>query len=366
MGAIAAEVCRPADLGPADVDRWHGFMGASQELVNPFVGPELARAVGDVRADAFVAVVLQDGQVAGYFPFLRGRRRTAMPISGALGTSQAFVHRPGLAWSWAGIAAAAGLAAVDLSYLVGSQATGGTFRMLPSPVVDTAGGFDAYLARVGARKFLKTVLYKQRKLERDVGVVDVHFGAPDADGVAALMRWKSDQYRRTGRRDPFAQRWVRDLVERLLAEDGPWLRPVFSAVRAGGTLVAVDLSLRCQAVLGCWFGAYDPAFGAYSPGAVRTLRMIEAAAAAGIGRLELSAGDEVYKHEWKTGDGVVADGYVVVPGPAAAARRVARSGRAAARHRLLASPRLRSAVRRSLLQVGSLRTTVLPRARWER
>lgn len=366
MGSIAVEVCRPGELGPTEVDRWRELLRPWPELHSAFVVPEFARAVDDVRSGARVAVVWEGNQLAGFFPFLHARFGAGLPISGSLGTSQVFVHRPGLTWSWREIADGAGLRALDLRYLVGSQATGGAFRTALSPVVDTSGGYDAYVGALRGRKFLKTVLYKERRLGREVGPVEVRFGEPDAAGVGSLIRWKSEQYRRTGRPDPFAHRWVRELLDRLQAEDTIWLVPVFSALRAGGTLVAADLSLRSLDVVSCWFGAYDPAFAAYSPGAVRTLRMIEAACSAGVGRLELSAGDEAYKGEWKTGDGLVADGYVVVPGPTAALRRAARSGAVAARRQVLASPRLRGAVRSSLRSAGAVRTALRPRARWAR
>ncbi|CAM5675051.1 hypothetical protein MAUB1S_03880 [Mycolicibacterium aubagnense] len=55
-------------------------------------------------------------------------------------------------------------------------------------------------------------------------------------------------------------------------------------------------------VLACWFPAYDPSYARYSPGLVLHLRMAEAAAAEGIGLLDMGRGPAEYKDALKTGE----------------------------------------------------------------
>jgi CelD/BcsL family acetyltransferase involved in cellulose biosynthesis len=64
---------------------------------------------------------------------------------------------------------------------------------------------------------------------------------------------------------------------------------------AGGRPVAIHFGLRSAATLACWFPSYDVALAKYSPGLMLHLFMVEAAATAGVHRLDLGKGDEEYK-----------------------------------------------------------------------
>src|SRR5690606_5185021 len=54
----------------------------------------------------------------------------------------------------------------------------------------------------------------------------------------------------------------------------------------------------------------DPAFGRHSPGAILTQRMIEAACALGVARIDLGTGTERYKKSLANADFEVAEGTV--------------------------------------------------------
>ena len=64
---------------------------------------------------------------------------------------------------------------------------------------------------------------------------------------------------------------------------------------AGDRPVAAHLGLRSDRVLAYWFPAYDPDLGRYSTGVALCLRMAEAAAADGIGHIDLGKGAARYK-----------------------------------------------------------------------
>ncbi|MBF8187480.1 GNAT family N-acetyltransferase [Nonomuraea sp. K274] len=87
-------------------------------------------------------------------------------------------------------------------------------RQPPSiPIIDLRHGLDAYIETVkkNSGKTYKSTAYKQRKLGRDVGEV-----RRDHAALRTLLTWKSDQYRRKGRTDRFAQPWITRLVDDLL------------------------------------------------------------------------------------------------------------------------------------------------------
>ncbi|MET9935077.1 MULTISPECIES: GNAT family N-acetyltransferase [unclassified Streptomyces] len=166
-------------------------------------------------------------------------------------------------------------------------------------MTDVGEGYAAYEAflRVQSPDFPETTLAKERRLARRTdGGVRFVFDERDPAALRTLVAWKSARYRRTGRRDRFAEEWINALVRRLHALRTPGRSGVLSVLQAGERPVAAHFGLRSATVLSCWFPAYDPAFAPYSPGLVLHLRTAEAAAAAGIGTLDLGRGYAEYKN----------------------------------------------------------------------
>ncbi|MCZ9338493.1 GNAT family N-acetyltransferase, partial [Streptomyces sp. TRM76130] len=92
--------------------------------------------------------------------------------------------------------------------------------------------------------FLRTTLAKERRLGRQVGDVRFVFDERDPAALRTLMAWKSAQYRRTGRRDRFAQRWITGLVGRLAGTRAPECTGTLSVLYADGQPVAAHFGLR--------------------------------------------------------------------------------------------------------------------------
>ena len=164
----------------------------------------------------------------------------------------------------------------------------------------------------------------------------VPFDTQDHQALDTLMRWKSAQYRRTGRFDRFARPATVRLVRDLLETRAPGCSGTLSVLSVGDRPVAIHFGLRSAATLACWFPTYDVALAKYSPGLMLHLFMAEAAATAGLRRLELGKGDEEYKTLLGNQQLTVAEGCVQAAvrgrrGPPAPAP-------APVRHRLRARP----------------------------
>ncbi len=352
-------VVHPGELGPAELTRWRQLHD-NPDLTNPFLSPEFAVCVGRVRASARVAV-LQDGpDIVGFFPYERGPFRVGRPIGAGLSDCQGLVHAPGLEWDPRALLRGAGLDVWEFDHLLATQRPFAPYHRArrPSPVIDVSGGYDAWLLdrRRAFKRSITAMGRKQRKLERDEGTIRFLFDTPDREALDTLMRWKSAQYRRTGRVDRFARPATVQLLRDLLQSRAPGCSGTLSVLYAGQRPVAIHLGLRSASTLACWFPTYDVALSKYSPGLLLHLFMAEAAAASGLRRLDLGKGDEEYKAVLGNRELLVAEGCVERPSPVAVARRLQCAPRRYVTDFVLNRPALRSTARQLLRQVGQLRS----------
>ncbi|MEU2155771.1 GNAT family N-acetyltransferase [Streptomyces sp. NPDC019396] len=356
-----ARVIKPEELGGTECESWRELRAESGAPANPFMEPEFTLAVAAVRPRARVAVIEEGGSPAGFFPYEKGPFGQGRAIGLGVSDCQGLVLRPGVRLSARELLRCCSLATWEFDNLEAGQTL-----FLPdsdeefgSPVIDIGGGFAAYEEhlRRHAPKFHRTTAAKERKLARqtDAGALRFVFDERDPAALRTLMEWKSAQYRRTGRRDRFAQDWIRALVRRLHEIRTPGCSGVLSVLYAAERPVAAHFGLRSRTVLSCWFPAYDTDFAKYSPGLILHLRMAEAAASEGIGMLDLGRGAAEYKDSLKTGELRVHGGSSTRPGARAALHRLSREPVRRAHSYVRDRPRLAQHAQRALKQFGRLR-----------
>ncbi|GAA1432996.1 GNAT family N-acetyltransferase [Streptomyces thermospinosisporus] len=352
-------VLRPEDLGEGERQRWRELRAAAEVPRNPFMEPEFTAAVGLVRPGARVAVLYEGTEPAGFLPFERGPLGQGRAIGLGVSDCQGAILRPGLVQDTAELLRACSVSTFAFDNLEPEQRL-----FLPYAaeehatfVIDVEKGYDTYesVLRAQSPKFLKTTLAKERRLGRQVGPVRFVFDERDPAVLRTLMEWKSAQYRRTGRRDRFAQEWITRLVGRLAETRAPECTGTLSVLYADGRPVAAHFGLRSASVLSCWFPAYDPAFAKYSPGLVLHLRMAEAAAAEGIGLLDMGRGPAEYKDSLKTGELAVYEGAALRPGAGAALHWLSREPVRRAHAFVRDHPGVASLASRALRGAGRLR-----------
>ncbi|MCA1221861.1 GNAT family N-acetyltransferase [Streptomyces sp. 8L] len=365
-------VLSPGELNEGQLDAWRALRAASGAPMNPFMEPEFTLAVGRVRPAARVAVITEgpegaDGaevaaattEASGFLPYETNTLGHGRAIGLGVSDSQGAALRPGLRLAARELMRACSLSVLEFDNLEEGQASfvPDMAEEFASPVMHTGDGFDAYEAALRERspKFYRTTTAKERRLGRQVGEVRFVFDERDPAALAKLMEWKSAQYRRTGRRDRFAKDWVRDLVHLLAETRRPGCSGVLSVLYVGDRPVAAHFGLRSRTVLSCWFPAYDTEFAKYSPGLILHLRMAEAAAAEGIGMLDLGRGAAEYKDSLKTGALTVYEGSLTRPGPRAALHRLSREPARRAHSFVRNRPKLASLAQRTLNQVGRVR-----------
>lgn len=350
-------ICRPGDLGDSELACWREFQSSELSLQNPFLSPEFAIAVDAVRSDARVAVVEQDGEIAGFLAYSAGPFGLARPVAPGMCDLQAFVHRPGLHFEPSALVASTGLRAFRFDHLLGSQDNHqAATATVPADswLIEFEDGWEGYVswAEKERGRYLNWLERKQRRFIRDHPDAEFTYAAHDPAGLRALMALKTEQCKRMGWEDVFAEDWVRQLVERLAEMRTAGLAGGLSSLRIDGAYLAVDFSLLSERLYAGWLIAYDDSLASSSPGAVRWRYLLEAAAAAGIRRVDLGKGADDFKRRFSTGTLPLAEGMWgaagAVPGCLVFAERLGRS----LRSRL---PAVEERVRRSVRTIRRYR-----------
>ena len=83
-------VCRPEEMGPAEIRAWQAMQRDTPSLGSPFLSAEFARAAGRFRPAARVAVLADGPQTVGFFPFERRGLGAGAPLCGLPGTFTAW------------------------------------------------------------------------------------------------------------------------------------------------------------------------------------------------------------------------------------------------------------------------------------
>lgn len=299
---MRVDVVSPVELGPEELSAWACIQRSESELDSPFLSATFAAACARVRPRTRVAVLGDDAGIAGFFAFEAGRAGSARALGQGVSDVQGLVVPATCELDARALLRACGLRTWQFDHLLGHQAprlTAAPHRWVEdrSPVVDLAEGWDAYeqALRSTSSSLRSTTARRRRNLERDHGPVSLEFSEPDHAILDRLIEWKSEQYRRTGRRDPFARPGVRSLVHDVLDMSDSGFAAPLAVLRAGDDVVAAHLGLRSAATLAWWFPVYDTRFHRYSPGLILCLEILRAMPGHGLRSLDLGKGDEPYK-----------------------------------------------------------------------
>ncbi|MEV0589152.1 GNAT family N-acetyltransferase [Nonomuraea sp. NPDC050310] len=357
----AIRVTRPGLLGESEVARWRELQKADPSLDNPFLSVEFALAMDALRDYVRVAVI-NDGEA--FFPYERHAFGIGKPLGGFLTTCHGLISTPGFKLDAKALLRACRLNVFEFDHMVAGQPSFAPFEndVRPAPVMDFTSGFDAWLEQVkeNSPKNLKTVRYKERKFGREQGELRLEWDSKDPEVLRTLLQWKSDQYRRTGRVDRFAQPWIVELTERMHALGTPDFGGVLTMLYAGDVPVAGHFGLRTATTLVGWFPAYDTEYARYSPGIVHHMQMAEHAARAGIQQVDMGKGGKEYKDWLKSGTLYVSEGRISRPSATAAVHWAGRTPFNKARTIVLDRPSLYRAADRVLKGFGRVRTHLRP------
>jgi CelD/BcsL family acetyltransferase involved in cellulose biosynthesis len=298
---MLTRIIKPDQLTGDEIREWTRLVRCNSALCSPFFMPEFTQATGVVHSGVRVVVAEQDGIPVGFLPFQNERRGQRVAVGGSLNDFQGLISDADADCDFAELLRHAGIDLLNCSKLLDWQAQMSPFilRRNPSPIIDLSAGFEGWesgLKDNGCEQ-LKQLARKERKLGRECGDVRFEFHTTSDSVLQTLVRWKRDQYSRTGELDVFSLNWPAHLLSHLLSSDSP-LQPVLSALYAGKVLVAAHYGLSNASVCHWWFPGYDPEYGKYSPGKILLRHILKESAIRGITRFDFGAGDESYKYSF--------------------------------------------------------------------
>ncbi|MCG8451338.1 MAG: GNAT family N-acetyltransferase, partial [Pirellulales bacterium] len=306
------EVLRASDLTEEHRQSWREIQLAVPSLDSAFFHPEFTQVVNRVRGDVEVAVLTENGESVGFFPFQRSPRGIAQSVVGRLSEFHGVIARHDLAWQPYDLIKQTGLTAWYFDHLPVTQTRFAPYHwgQSTSPFIDIGSGYERYceVIKQSSSSAISQIDRKARKLQREKGPIRYCYHNPTADALEKLIAWKGDQHRRTGRVEIFNHAWVTQLLHAVYRSNTNGFSGPVSTLYVGDELVAVHLGLRCDKVLHWWFPAYNRKYEKYSPGLILLLRILQQSGDVDISRLDLGKGPERYKAQYKTGDLAIAVG----------------------------------------------------------
>lgn len=295
---------RIGELSDDEIAGWQSIVAENPRYRSPFFAPGYAMLVGRCIENVMVGLILNNGRIAGVFPYeLVGDSRSG-PVGSIFCDYQAVVAREDLAWTADALLDGLGLISWRFDHILTSQHQWSRYHRVQdvSWVIDLSGGFDAYAnaMRRAGRGQLAEVRRKRRMIEREVGPLSFTPHEIDHTLLDHMLTLKSAQWARGGWAGRFTAEWELRLMHGLLETDRPDFAGMFSVLRAGGHPVAMHIGMRSAHTWHYWTTAYDPEFKRYSPGLIMLIEMLQHAPAMGLVEVDLGKEDFEYKRRLYT------------------------------------------------------------------
>ena len=310
-------VAHPREFDANLRTRWAEIQAADPIFASPYFHPAFTECVAAVREDVRITVLEDANTIVGFFPHQRARFGRGKPVGGALSDYHGVVCAEGAEWTPRELLSGSGLNVFDFDHLVVGKRELHAVQTtkFESPIMELSGGYDRYASgrqKAGSKLISKTDGLA-RKLVRDHAQWRFELHSTDRDVLRILMRWKSEQYRKSGLRDVFAVPWIPDLMELLVSRSEPGFAGLLSVLWLQDRPIAIHMGMRSAKVWHYWFPSFDRNFEKYSPGNILLLQMAMAAASIGLQVIDLGKGDASYKSRLANGAAPLLEGRFEIP-----------------------------------------------------
>lgn len=267
----------------------------------------------------------QDKAIA-FLPVQLTNGHAAMPLGGPICDYQSMIATEGTDVNWQLALKALHVDRIDFSNLVTAHpsSNGHVKTSDDGMIVDISSGWDGYEQnrRNAGSSVLKRVRKKYRKMQSDCQDVVFTPFTQDRDAFDTLLKWKRDQWHRTGSVDVMSKHWIQQVItESFNMHDSDFGGELFT-LHANGRLAAAVFGLRYKTCLHAWFVGYCHEFEQHSPGLILFTEVLRALADAGYDHLDLGGGDYRFKHSLATDIRPAGPGFVGSTNLATASRAI--------------------------------------------
>lgn len=309
---LRARTVRPEDLTIVEVDRWNTLCESSAALRTPFLTATFVRMVGEIVPTVRVCIIENAGEPVAFFPFqfATAARRSlgyAERLAGELSDYFGIVAEPGFRIDHDQLLRLAGLHGILFTHLDATQNLFGLSGEQPDVGlrIDLPTGGSEYWEQRRAfdKRLVSDTERCWRRIEEKFGPLRFEFHAAErSTSVERLIELKRAQFARTAVPDVLADERSRKLLHRLSLSDAEACSGVMTTLYAGDRYAASHFGIRSWSTLHYWWPVYDPDLRAYSPGRLLLYAIIRDAAANGISRIDLGAGDTPAKRNFATSE----------------------------------------------------------------
>lgn len=325
---LTVETVAAVSLGAAERDAWAAIQDAQPAYHSPLLSPGFAMAVGRVREDARVSIFCRHDRIVGFWAHHRRPGGFGRAVGAPFADYHAIVATPDAFAGCENPVALAGLKAFRHGGLIDP------YGLFPAPersqdafAIDLKDASpEAYLEtlRAASPKKFKNYRRLQNRL-RELGELSLRADA-DAATFDTLLRWKSEQFARTGAQDVLRPAWASALMHDLFGlRSGP-TTGLMLTLHAGDRLVGghfgIVQTFAGRGVYHPWIASMDPELNPYSPGYAYLDQAIRAMPGLGIDVYDLGVGHDHYKRPYALDVKTVVGGLQSAPGGTAALLRV--------------------------------------------
>lgn len=293
---------RPQELSDAEIAAWRRMRDLNPAYRSPYFTYEFARAVGENVADARIAIGYAHGEPIAFLGVQGAFAGYARPIGGPLSDFHAPLYDHDKPFDFTAFMAAARIGIYAYRFAPAEVACmhASADKRLGSHTIDLSEGAEAYEAERRASKpnLFKSLPRKTRKLERELGELRFVLDDRAPEAFETMLRWKAEQYVRTGHFNAFELEWPRAVLESIWNVGAPDLKGLLSSLYAGDRLIAAHFGMVSGSVWHYWFPVYEHSLSKFSAGHVMMMKMVEACDAMGVREIHLGAGDSRHKLEF--------------------------------------------------------------------
>jgi CelD/BcsL family acetyltransferase involved in cellulose biosynthesis len=296
-------------------DKWLEIQKDNCIFHSPFLSPYYINLVAKVKKDVYVAIIEENNEIVGFFPFQKDENRFGMPVGKGVTDYQGVILKQLVSLNAIELISKCNLNTWEFDHLITSQNIFELYytRETISPLIDLSNGYEVYKKEriESGTKQISQIEKQLRKIENEIGSIMFKTEVDDFDLLQKLINWKSAQFKQTGAFDDFSLKWVRELYERIFYfEKKNEFKKLLSTFYINDDPIAIELGLVYKNIDHGWCSAYNKSYSKYSPGLILQLKIIEIANQIGITIIDLGKGTYLYKKRLMNGSIKIAEGKI--------------------------------------------------------